>query len=79
MLEKLKAAFKALPDALEATIRDVVLAGLAAGVGAAVVIVKAGGVTLPVLKAAAVAALYAAGRAALGALATAIKARRAAK
>ena len=63
MIEKLKAAFKALPDALEATIRDIVLAGVAAGFGAAVVIVKAGGVTLPVLKAAAVAALYAGGRA----------------
>ena len=76
MIEKLKAAFKALPDALEATVRDIVLAAVAAGFGAAVVIIKAGGVTLPVLKAAAVAALYAAGRAALSALASAIKARR---
>ena len=69
MIEKLKAAFRALPDALEATIRDIVLAGVAAGFGAAVVIIKAGGVTLPVLKAAAVAALYAAGRAAVAAIA----------
>ncbi len=73
MLDKLKAAFKALPDALEATIRDIVLAGVAAGFGAAVVIVKAGGVTLPVLKAAAVAALYAAGRAVVAAIASKLK------
>lgn len=58
-------------EKLKASARDVVLAALAAFTGAFAVALEVG-VTLPVLKATAVSAGYAAARAAVGAIAVAI-------